>query len=106
MSKNSIMLERFGNKGWSWYWGKTAYRTNEQGDGLWIMREGNYYGNGTSQIIGTCEFELPQNETTARRKIYRLKSKFVEPEIILSLETEAELKREWMAAIRQRAEGE
>lgn len=71
-------LERYGDHGWSWtvdaddpyalpeQWGGTRYRTNGEGDGLWVVGELE-----DKQVSGTCQFSLPAKKSAARSKLYR-----------------------------------
>ena len=73
----AIRLEQYGERGWifSITVGEdtTRYRTNQQGEGLWIYRQRDdaWYSDGTpiwdyQQIQGTAQFILPAE----RRRAY------------------------------------
>jgi RimJ/RimL family protein N-acetyltransferase len=67
-------LEQYGNKGWRWTescwdeWNNKTkdYRTNRQGDGLWVIGKIE-----DQQCLGTCQFSLPNNRKAAYSKIRR-----------------------------------
>jgi len=61
-------MERIGNKGWEFtIKGKKTYRTNGNGEGLWIWVD---YKANWKQIVGTSQFSLPKDRKKAYRKIY------------------------------------
>ena len=77
-------LRPYGEQGWIWDVGvenpmngfieQTEYRTNSEGDGLWVC--GSYEGKWANnyqdkQVAGTCQFSLPRNKRAARSKLYR-----------------------------------
>jgi len=71
-------LVKYRDNGWEWnittvepYSEETEasnYRTNGEGDGLWIWNESN---NEYRQILGHCQFSLPTDRAAAYAKIRR-----------------------------------
>lgn len=54
--------------GWEWATeGDGIYRTNDRGEGLWELRDGEF-----KQIEGTSQFSLPRNRSQAIAKLKRL----------------------------------
>ena len=68
IKKRKIEMDRFGNKGWIFTIDdKKTYRTNGNGQGLWIWIE---YKANWKQIKGTTQFSLPKPKKKAYNKIY------------------------------------
>ena len=54
--------------GWEWTTvSGDVYRTNGEGEGLW-----KWTGEGYAQLMGTCQFSLPEDRAKARKKLRRL----------------------------------
>lgn len=61
-------LTRMGS-GWTWTFvdePRVLYQTNEFGDGIFRIVLAD---NSRKQLLGTCDFSLPSDEKSARRKI-------------------------------------
>jgi len=55
--------------GWTWHDQDTEYRTDSQGNGLWLW---STHKLQWEQIRGTCQFGLPENRQACIRKLRRL----------------------------------
>lgn len=74
-----IHLERYGDQGWMFEVDGTQYRTDRQGDGLWvytITSAVSCNNDGTTspvyeflQVEGTCQFELSADRKRAYGQI-------------------------------------
>lgn len=76
-----IKLEKYGDHGWEFTLNDNEYyRTNSNGYGLWVYSPTNtQYKNSNGeyetlyeykQILGTCQFSLPNNKKRAYNQLY------------------------------------
>jgi hypothetical protein len=64
-------MERYGKRGWKFDANdalgvRRTYRTNSDGDGLWVLQSNGYEWK---QVSGTGQYQLPEDEAAARAQI-------------------------------------